>query len=113
MSNNYQLAFAPDLQMDAAEFVAQWNATPECRQVAEAQMVATPKTTFFEPVTSATAALAGVLAGLATHALYDLIKDFLKKRKKDFPDIEIKEIQQLPDGKRLLVITIKEGAKSK
>jgi len=42
MSNNYQLAFAPDLQMDAAEFVAQWNATPACRQVAEAQMVATP-----------------------------------------------------------------------
>jgi len=44
--------------MDAAEFVAQWNATPECRQVAEAQRVATPKTSYFEPVTSATAALA-------------------------------------------------------
>jgi len=28
MSNNYQLAFAPDLPIDVAEFVAQWNATP-------------------------------------------------------------------------------------
>jgi len=39
-------------------------------------------------------------------------KEFLKKRKKDFPDIEIKEIQQLPDGKQLLVITIKASAKN-
>jgi len=39
MSSNYQLVFAPDLQMDAAEFVTQWNATPEYRQVAEALLL--------------------------------------------------------------------------
>ncbi|OQW90841.1 MAG: hypothetical protein BWK79_18605, partial [Beggiatoa sp. IS2] len=35
---NYQLVFAPELGINPAEFVAEWNNSPECRKIAEAKL---------------------------------------------------------------------------
>ena len=41
---NYYIALDPALHLDARDLAAAWNATPACRQLAEAELVEmTPK----------------------------------------------------------------------
>jgi hypothetical protein len=90
-----------------AEFVAAWNAAPECRAVAEAHLEH-PGGVQYDPalVAAGLAVLAGLASGVAGNALYDLIKELLF-RQGFRKHTEIVQLEQ-PDGSRMLVVTIIE-----
>jgi hypothetical protein len=104
---DYQIILPPDLGLSPNDFVVTWNETPECRDVAQARL-AESTSAQYDPtlLTGAVAVLGSVALGLATNALYDLIKQVLVKqgiRKRT----EIRQLDQ-PDGSYLLVVTIVE-----
>lgn len=97
---DYQIALSPDLDISPEDFVAAWNEAPECRAAAAARVEAAAQRSF-EPLT-ASAILIGLGLGIATNALYDLIKYALVK-KGVREQIELSQIEQ-PDGSRVIVI---------
>jgi len=102
---DYQIALSPDLGVNPEDFVSTWNGSPECRAVADARVEAGTQRSF-EPLT-ASAILIGLVSGIATNALYDLIKNALVK-KGVREQVEFTQIEQ-PDGSRIIVVkTIKE-----
>jgi hypothetical protein len=117
---DYQMTLSPDLEIDAAEFVTAWNDTPNCREVAEAQLE-TSAAVDYDPLFAGVAVfLSGIAVGLTTNALYDLVKKvvlnqapvqkLLEKRglEKHTDVIDIQTVQQ-PDGTPLLVVVLKEN----
>jgi len=104
---NYKIALLPELGISLDDFVAAWNETPECRDVAIARIAESrTKTRSFDPtlLTGALAVLGSLAAGVGTNALYDLIKKALT-RKGIKKQIEITQIDQ-PDGTRILIVKI-------
>ena len=102
-----QLALDPSLAVAPDQFAATWNEDPACRRVAAAQAQPGPVGTFDPLAVSMLTLLVVPLAvGLATNALYDLIKDVLVKQGVHRRTQIIR--QRLPDGSELLVITIDE-----
>ncbi len=104
---DYQITFAPDLALNPSDFVAAWNNTPQCRDVAEARLGASTSAQF-DPdlIAGGVAVLSSLALGVASNALYDLIKQALVRqgvRKRT----EITRLDQ-PDGSRLLVVTAVE-----
>jgi hypothetical protein len=102
-----QIILAPDVQISANDFAAAWNADPARRELAEADVIV-PKSVQFDPalVDGAIVLLHALALGVATNALYDLIKDVLRVngvRKRT-------QIQQIsyPDGTQQLIVTIEE-----
>jgi hypothetical protein len=103
---DYQIALSPELGLNPDDFVAAWNDEAECRAVAEARLDE-PDSAQYDPLlTGAMAVLGSVAVGLATNALYDLIKGVLTKRGIS-RRTEILQMEQ-PDGTCLLVIRIVE-----
>jgi hypothetical protein len=104
---DYQIALAPDLGLSARAFSEAWNDTPECRAAAQARL-AGPTAEQYNPdlIAGAVAVLGSVAVGLATNALYDLIKAALLKRgvRKRTEMIQLDQ----PDGTRLIVVQIVE-----
>ena len=99
---DYQIALSPDLDLSSDDFIAAWNDTPECRDVAEARL-AEPTSVQCDPfAAAAVAVLSGVVIGVAANALYDLIKKALTK-KGVTKQTEITQLEQ-PDGSRLLIV---------
>jgi len=104
---DYQLALAPDLSVSAHDFVTTWNAEPACRQVAEARVVAAAEVGYDAAlVGSAVAVLGGVVLGVVSKALYDLIKQVLVRRGVHRRTTIVQHEQ--PDGSCLLVVTVVE-----
>jgi len=103
---DYQIALHPDLNLSPADFVKAWNDTPECREMAKANLDE-PTSAQYDPfAAAAVAVLSGVAIGVAANALYDRIKKvFIKKDVTK--QIEIIQLD-LPDGSRLLVVKIVE-----
>ena len=103
----YQLAFSPDLGIHSAEFVEEWNGSPEYRTQAEARLDAA-RATQFDPslVDGAIAVLTMLGGGIATNAIYDLIKGMLIK-KGIHKHTKITRIDQ-SDGTHILIVTIDE-----
>ena len=101
---DYQLALSPDLALTPADFVAAWNATPECRAVAAARVEAAAGTQY-DPLTLAAgvAVLGSVAINIASNALYDLIKNAIAKRRQP-EDVSLRALD-LPDGTRLIIVT--------
>lgn len=97
------IAFAPELATDAAGFVDDWNRTPDCRNIAQAE-VGTAAAATFDPgmLTEAVALLTSVATGIAANMIYDRIKQVMAKRRGPAP-VEIIELHQ-PDGTRLLIV---------
>jgi len=91
----------PDLGVSPEEFVAAWNGRAEAHELAQASLERQPQASFgFGEVV---AMLSGVAIGVATNALYDLIKETIlmrgvRKR------IEVVE-RVLPDGTRVITVT--------
>lgn len=104
----YQIAVPPDLDVKPAGFVETWNEDPACRAVAEAR-VAESTAEHYDPalVAGGLAVLGSVALGVASNALYDLIKRVLT-RQGVRQQIEIMQLDQ-PDGSRLLVVKIVEA----
>ncbi len=103
----YHLALAPDVPVTAAAFVTAWNATPACREVAEARLETATAATFDPGLgLDVWAVLGSVALGVAGNAVYDLIKRVLTAqgvRKQT----DIVQIEQ-PDGSRVLVVKMRE-----
>lgn len=104
---DFQISLPPELGIDAREFAAGWNETPECRAAAHARSNQ-PVMRGFDPAiaASAMAVLGSVAASLATNALYDLIKHALT-RKGVKQQIEIEEVER-PDGAKVIVVKVVE-----
>ncbi len=104
---SYKVALSPDLGLNAEEFVQAWNETPETQAVATAR-VAEGEQVDYDPalIAGGLAVLGSVAVGLATNALYDLIKAALRKRGVQ-KQAEVVEIEQA-DGTRLLVVFLSE-----
>ena len=102
-----RIALSPELGLDAAQFSAAWNATPECLQVARAEIVQVTGTEFGPPVLAVALGILGNLAlGVAGNALYDLVKRALARggvRRAT----KIVQLDQ-PDGTRVLLASLDE-----
>jgi len=87
-----KIVFSQKLNIEPAEFVAIWNDTPECRDIAKAQLVQLAKTQYADPVSVAIGFFTGaVVSGM----LYDGIKICVSKmKKKIIPLIYNKDIRQ-------------------
>jgi hypothetical protein len=99
----YQIALSPDLDLAPVNFAAAWNEDIETHSIARAHLV--PSTgTHYDPTLIA-GALISITTGIASNALYDLIKQILAK--KGHKHIHIEETKK-PDGTRILIIDIDE-----
>jgi hypothetical protein len=101
---DYQIALPPTLPVTPAHFVAAWNQDRATQDAGTAKVVQ-PSTAQYEPVTMG-AVLVSIAAGVATSALYDLIKHLLIKEGVQ-QRIEIQQIPN-PSGDPTLVVTIKD-----
>jgi len=76
--NDSKIIFSPDLEINAADFVSAWNETPNCCEVAKAQLE-TSAAVDYDPLLASAAAvfISGVAVGMTTNALYDMIKQIV------------------------------------
>ena len=100
----YQLALPPDLGLSPADFVAAWDASAECRSIAQASLSSSTGAQYDPLLVGALALLSTVGIGVATNALYDLIKQVLTT-KGVHTQTRIVKIDQ-PDGTQIVVGTI-------
>ena len=103
----YQLVFSPRLGISANDFVTAWN--EETQEVAEARLVPSSERSYTDPavVDAIVFVVTNVGVGLATNALYDLIKGAVMK-KGPKKHLKITKLNQ-PDGTHLLVIDEEEN----
>ena len=98
---DYYITLSPNIGLSSTEFVAVWNEEQECRAVAVASLVPPPSQEYdfnlFADI------LLGLVANIASSALYDLIKKALTKRGVAKKHIHIEALQK-PDGTRFLVV---------
>jgi orotate phosphoribosyltransferase len=99
---NHQIVLSPDLGLSADDFAAAWNADPECRAVAEAQLKKSTHT--YDPTAIFFAVLTGIPIGITANFLTDLIRKtiFAKQpsRKRETLRVEIQEA----DGSRVVIV---------
>ncbi len=70
----YQIVLSPNLNISSADFVQAWNEDTETRTKAEAQLASPGAANFNPMVDAAMIVLSNVGWGIATNAIYDLIK---------------------------------------
>ena len=103
----YQLVFAPSLEIAPADFVTAWNQDGSTRDVAQAQIVSgTTKVYNGALLDTVLLIVNSVVLPLGTNALYDLIKGVVVKQKKH-KHIKLTQLDQ-PDGTHLLVLEEEE-----
>ena len=107
-----KMVFSQKLDIDPAEFIAVWNDTAECRDIAEAQLTQPATTQFADPSilgivvefvasTGSVEFAAGAIAGGVLHdGLKAAIKICLTKMKAKITALKYKTIEQ-PDGSQL------------
>ncbi len=103
---DYQIAFTPELGLNPADFVTDWNAANETRAIAEARLVSSKGNTYDPLLLGTLAVLGSIGIGVATNAIYDLIKRVIIKRG-THKHIHISQIDH-PDGTHILVVDIEE-----
>jgi hypothetical protein len=98
------------IRLDLREFVDTWNQTAESKAAATAEVIATPAGQYDWGLAPVLVALGSVATGVATSAIYDLIKLVLARRNVKQETI-LNEIP-LPGGDRLLVVKAKTEKQS-
>jgi hypothetical protein len=102
----YQIALSPNLGLSPTDFITAWNEDPDTRTIAEASL-SEASSASYGPFLDATMATISTLgSGIATNALYDLLKQLLVK-KGIHKHTRITEVKK-PDGTHILVIDIEE-----
>jgi hypothetical protein len=118
-SNQLTLAFDPQLGLEVGDFIRLWNADPACAQAGQASLASYKGAEFsLGGLEVAVLTVAGsLLTGLATNALYDLIKMQLEKllaersSQPGGPRRRVTLIEtRMPDGTPLRIVTIEEDA---
>jgi len=115
---DYHVAIDPELSLPTQDFVDMWNSTPDCRDLAEAEVRhQLPEGFPLDPELVQQglvllSAAAGLVGGLALDALKDVVKekltDYLKEKLSREPEIQVEAIRQ-PGGAYLLVVTEDEA----
>jgi hypothetical protein len=102
----YQLALPPDLGPD--EFVTEWNAAPERRNIAEVRLTPFTGAPTYDPllVAGVITVISTVATGVLTNVLSEQVKQLLQ-RKSRHKKVQVQQFEQ-PDGSPLLVVTIEE-----
>src|SRR6266849_5985459 len=98
----YQIALSPELDISPDDFLAAWNEDTETRNLAEAQLISS-RGAYYDPTLIA-GILLSVGSGVASNAVYELIKKVLVKqgvRK----HTHIEEMKK-SDGTSILVVDI-------
>ena len=107
VSMEYQLVFAPSLEIAPADFVTAWNEDGSTQDVAQAQIVSSTTKVYNGALLDAVLLVVNaVVLPLGTNALYDLIKGIVVKQQKH-KHIKLTQLDQ-PDGTHLLVIEEEE-----
>jgi len=116
--NDYQIRFSPQLGINPADFVAAWNASENCRDVAEAQIDMGAAVDFDSTATKVLTLLGGIAIGVATNTIYDLIKNTVinlptvqktlatQTLPANTEFVDIQQVEQ-PDGTKLLIVILK------
>ncbi len=106
-----QIAFDPRLGVNATEFAAQWQQTPENHAVGQMSLARThPTQTFTDPQT-AVAILTGILLGVPSNAIWDAIKSTYHRlcasNNQPSKPIEFGQIKT-PEGTEMIIVRWKE-----
>ncbi|MFB0546212.1 MAG: hypothetical protein ACETWB_04825 [Anaerolineae bacterium] len=108
---DYHVALSPELDLSPEKFAAAWNEAPECRALAEAELVFQPAQGFpLDPqmAQQGLILLAGIAGSLALDALKEAVKgkltEFFEEKLSGKTSIEVDAIRQ-PGGAYLLVVT--------
>lgn len=102
----YQLIFSPRVDLTPNDFVTIWNTETTTQAVAQASLTAGAAQSYNPLVDLVTLVLTTVGLGLATNALYDVIKQVVEK-KSPKKHLKITKLDQ-PDGTHFLTIDIDE-----
>jgi hypothetical protein len=104
---DFKVAFSPELNINAHDFVSAWNSTLDCAARAEARLENTAGVRYDPLIDGAVAVLSGIGIGVASNMIYDLIKRALSHQKVQ-KHTEIVQMTQ-PDGTQVLIVKIDEG----
>ncbi len=118
--SQYVISFAPELDLDVEAFVTAWNQHRAASQIAQAE-IPDEATRDFAAGSRIVALVGGIAIGVATNALYDVIKEVAtpliyqqssaaatSRNRCDM--IEILESPPLQDGTRMILIVCKKDS---
>jgi hypothetical protein len=112
---NYSVAFSPEIQLNAQDFVVAWNSTPRCRSLAEARLIPEMQRGFpLDPqlVQQGLVLLAGAAAGIALDVLKDAVKamltEYLKQRMLKEPPVTVETVGRTDSA---CIFVVRQGDK--
>ena len=110
--NEIKVVFSPKLDINPAEFIALWNDTPECREIAEAQLSQQTRTQFADVPLKVIVILTGIVnigATITTNIVSNRLDEFIKNKFADKQEnsCECKEVKQ-EDGSIIIKILPKK-----
>ena len=105
MTQQYQIAIAPELGIAPEAFVAAWNENEAALRAGRVGLNQTTRSTF-DPGTAAL--LLNTATGIASGVLTALISDIIIKTSQPKKEPEIRQ-QTLPDGSKVIIVTIRES----
>jgi len=110
--NEIKVVFSPKLDIDPAEFIALWNETAECREVAEAQLSQQARTQFSDvplKVIVILTSLANIGVTITTNIVSNRLDEFLKNKfvDKQEQSLQCKEVIQ-EDGSTIIKVLPKK-----
>jgi len=105
--NEIKVVFSQKLDIDPAEFIALWNDTPECREIAVAQLSQQARTQFAK--TSLLTIILTFASGIATNIISNRLDEFIKNKfaNKQEQSFQYKEVRQ-EDGSIIIKILPKK-----
>jgi hypothetical protein len=105
MTQQYQIALAPELGITPEAFIAAWNVHQATEAVGRVGLSQTTRSTF-DPGTAAL--LLTAASGIAIGVLTNLISDIIIKASQPQKEPEIRQ-QTLADGSKVIIVTIRES----
>ncbi|CAN2048809.1 conserved hypothetical protein [Candidatus Magnetomoraceae bacterium gMMP-1] len=90
---NYIIIFSGNTKLNAENFVCDWNSDPSCSKQAVAKIEKASPAQF--DLSAEMVILSSIAAGIASSAIYDLIKHFFQKHEKS---VHIKIISSSESG---------------
>jgi hypothetical protein len=103
------IALAPDLEISAAEFVATWNRTPDCRTLAQAESAAGTavgdRVAEYHPILMADAlvVLGPIATNVTVNQIHELITKALIGHRHATKPTEVLEDRE-PEGMRIIIV---------
>ncbi|MBE9561426.1 MAG: hypothetical protein IMF12_01000 [Proteobacteria bacterium] len=76
--SNSSIRFSPELEINPADFVTAWNDSVDCKEIAEAEL---DSSAMNYDLGSTFVLLGGIVIGVATNTIYDLLKQTVVNNK--------------------------------